>query len=75
MNQNSAELAASLEEIGWMNGPETSPGAVGWSLPQAFGNYRIMIAKVKDFNGYLAACLNSWVENERSEYINDMKHE
>jgi hypothetical protein len=58
MNQNSAELAASLEESGWVIGPETSPGAVGWSLPQAFGNCMIMSAKVKDFNGYLATCLN-----------------
>jgi hypothetical protein len=58
MNQNSAELAASLEEIGWMNGPDTSPGAVGWSLPQAFGNCMIMWAKVKDFNGYLAIYCN-----------------
>jgi hypothetical protein len=28
---SSAEVAASLEEIEWMSGPETSPGAVGWS--------------------------------------------
>jgi hypothetical protein len=70
MNQNSAELAASLEEIGWMNGSETSIGAVGWSLPQAFWNYMIMIGKVKtkpEGSRKVGFAVNSFISVELSE--------